>query len=324
MNNNQNKKINFEIEFLRAISILLVILFHFDLLSLKGGFVGVDVFFVISGYLITSIIISKKKFNFYQFYLRRFRRLMPIILLVTFSSLLAGILILSPIHFTRLINSSLSTILGSSNFFFWSEYGYFDFDKHFKPLLHTWSLSVEIQFYLFWPLLIFFVKKYNHKKIIIILLMLFILSLISSFLYSDRSSSFFYFPGFRIYEFSLGAIIFFYKGRLGERNSSILFFFGIFLILYSAIFFDGSYSYPGIYALIPCLGAIFIILSKNNNNNINQIKNNFITRYFGKISYTIYMVHWPILIFFSYQKMDTLIGKNFSYCDHNFNFRIFI
>ncbi len=307
MNNTIKEKKIFEIEFLRTISILLVILFHFDLLNFNGGFVGVDVFFVISGYLITSIILKEKSFSFLNFYLKRLRRLLPIILLVTSLSLIISLFLFSPVHFIRLIDSSLSAIFGLSNFFFWSEYGYFDFNKNFKPLLHTWSLSVELQFYLMWPMLIFFLKKYNRKTIISVLLILLLLSLISSFLYSGRSSSFFYFPGFRIYEFSLGGIIYFYNNNLSQKYCNILFCLGIFLIFYSALSFDGSYSYPGIYALFPCLGAAAIILSKNKNEYINYIKNNFITRYISKISYTIYMIHWPILIFFSYQKMDNLI-----------------
>ena len=124
------------------------------------GICGVDVFFVISGYLITSIILREKKFNFKIFYLKRIRRLFPIILLVAFSSVLLGIFIFSPIHFERLTQSSTSSIFGVSNYFFFKEQGYFDHEKLFKPLLHTWSLSVELQFYLIWPIALVIAKKF--------------------------------------------------------------------------------------------------------------------------------------------------------------------
>ena len=147
-------KFNKELHFLRSLSILLVVFFHFDLLNFNGGYVGVDIFFVISGYLITSIILQDNNFKFTSFYFKRLKRIYPLILFIIIFSLILANFILSPIHYERLINSSQYTAFGLSNLFFFYESGYFDQEKLFKPLLHTWSLSVELQFYLIWPVII--------------------------------------------------------------------------------------------------------------------------------------------------------------------------
>ena len=141
-------KFNKELHFLRSLSILLVVFFHFDLLNFNGGYVGVDIFFVISGYLITSIILQDNNFKFTSFYFKRLKRIYPLILFIIIFSLILANFILSPIHYERLVNSSQYTAFGLSNLFFFYESGYFDQEKLFKPLLHTWSLAVEEHFYL--------------------------------------------------------------------------------------------------------------------------------------------------------------------------------
>ncbi len=306
---NKINDLKYEIEFLRAISVLLVLLFHFEFFIFKGGFIGVDVFFVISGYLITNIILKKKNnFDIKEFYIRRFKRLFPIILLITILTIITGIFILSPIHFERLTSSSKSTIFGLSNFFFFREQGYFDHQKLFKPLLHTWSLSVEIQFYIIWPIIIIFFKKYFNENILTLIVSIFLISLILSTLYSFRTSSFFYFTGFRFYEFMVGALIVFFKKKISKNLSNLFFLIGILIIIYSSIFFDESFSFPDYYALIPCIGAALIIISGNSNNNFNFITENKYIILLGRISYTVYMTHWPVLIFYRYQKIDNLLG----------------
>ena len=193
MKTNILKNKNYEIEFLRAVSVLFVVFFHFNLFNLDGGFVGVDIFFVISGYLITSIILQKRNFDLYKFYLKRLRRLLPIILFTVLISIVVGLFILSPIHLNRLITSSLFSIFGTSNFFFFSEAGYFDHEKLFKPLLHTWSLAVEIQFYLIWPLIILLTKNLFKSKIFYVLILIFIFSILLSTLYSSRTDLFLFY-----------------------------------------------------------------------------------------------------------------------------------
>ena len=156
-----------EIDCLRAIAVFLVILFHFELFMVKGGFIGVDIFFVISGYLITNLVIKdivNNRFSLIEFYTRRIRRIIPALYSTIFIVIILGYFILSPDHFNRIGKSGISAATAYSNLFFWSEAGYFDYDKYFKPLLHTWSLSVELQFYLIWPIIIFIIYKIFKKK----------------------------------------------------------------------------------------------------------------------------------------------------------------
>ena len=306
MLNSNNQKIKYEIEFLRAISVLLVVFFHFEIFKLSGGFIGVDVFFVISGYLITSIILREKKFNFKIFYLKRIRRLFPIILLVAFSSVLVGIFIFSPIHFERLTQSSTSSIFGVSNYFFFKEQGYFDHEKLFKPLLHTWSLSVELQFYLIWPIALVIAKKIFKNSLFLVIIFTFFISLILSSLYSFRTNSFFYFTGFRFYEFMIGALLVFYNKKIPKNLNNALFLFGVIIILASSMIFNEGFGFPDYYAIFPCIGASLVILTSNSNHNFSFLTKNRIFVGLGKISYTVYMIHWPFLIFYRYQKIDDI------------------
>ena len=149
-----------ELDGLRALAILGVLLFHLGFQAFSGGFSGVDVFFVLSGYLITSIISKenlKGDFSFGRFYIKRARRLLPPLFLVILVTLIFGFLLLSPDHFKALSQSSLFATFSFSNVGFWLESGYFNPDKFTKPLLHTWSLGVEEQFYIIWPLLIYLI-----------------------------------------------------------------------------------------------------------------------------------------------------------------------
>tara|TARA_Y100000591_G_scaffold175125_1_gene151269 strand:- start:4660 stop:6552 length:1893 start_codon:yes stop_codon:yes gene_type:complete len=307
MKTNILKNKNHEIEFLRAISVLFVVFFHFNLFNLDGGFVGVDIFFVISGYLITSIILQTRNFNLYEFYLKRLRRLLPIILLTVLISIVVGLFILSPIHLKRLMTSSLYSIFGISNFLFFSEAGYFDHEKLFKPLLHTWSLAVEIQFYFIWPIIILLAKNLYKRNIVYILLLIFISSILLSVLYSPRADSFFYFTGFRIYEFAVGSILFFVLPKTCPKRSFIYFFLGLSVIFFSAFFFNSNFSFPGVYALVPCSGAALVIYSRySETKNFGKYLKHNIIQFLGSKSYTIYMLHWPFLIFYSYQKMGSI------------------
>ena len=291
-----------EIDCLRAIAVSLVVLFHFEISKFSGGFIGVDIFFVISGYLITKIVSEsnqKKNFDLIDFYLKRFRRIFPALLTTILFSLIVGFFLLSPEHIKRLSESALYSSLSISNYFFWKESGYFDFAKHFKPLLHTWSLSVEIQFYLIWPFLILFLKQ-SLKRTKLILLFLFIFLLIISYFYSSRSTGFFYFTGFRIYEFLIGAFLYLFKFEIKKKYTDLIFFVGLLIILYCAIFFSEKTAFPSINALFPCFGALLILISSNK---LVYFKKLFINDYFlivGRLSYSIYLFHWPILIFYKY------------------------
>jgi len=298
-----------EIDSLRAIAVFFVIFFHFELLNFSGGFIGVDVFFVISGYLITNLLLidlRRKRFSLFEFYIRRIRRILPALYMVIVLSLIASYFILSPMHLNRFGESSISSTLGVSNFFFWYEYGYFDFKKLYKPLLHTWSLSVELQLYFFWPIFIFFLYKFckGNFKIIVLLIILFCLTF--SIIYSPRASGFFYFPGFRLYEFAIGSFTYFLKEDLKFKFNDTLFFIGILMLMVASLGFNENSIFPGSNALIPCLAtSLILLMSENLKYFKNLILNNFLI-YIGKISYSLYLIHWPLLIFYQYIVIEPL------------------
>jgi peptidoglycan/LPS O-acetylase OafA/YrhL len=297
-----------EIDSLRFFAVLLVIFFHFDLFGFSGGYIGVDIFFVISGYLITSLVTKnyQKKLFLFEFFIRRLRRIIPALYFLILVVVILSYIILSPEHFLRVTNSAKSSILAYSNFFFWSELSYFDFESHFKPFLHSWSLSVEIQFYLIWSIVSLLCLIYLRKYYIVFILLTFLITLFLSTIYSSRSSGFFYFTFFRFYEFSLGALVFLLKEKIKFKNNDLFFFIGILIILLSSLFFDEDSFFPGFVALIPCLGASLIILSGGNLKFFKKIFINNLFIFLGKISYSLYLVHWPVLIFYKYTKLQPI------------------
>ena len=298
-----------EIDSLRAIAVFLVIFFHFELLNFTGGFIGVDVFFVISGYLITNLLVNdlrKGNFSLFEFYLRRIRRILPALYTVILLTLIAGYFIFSPIHLNRFGESSISSLLGVSNFFFWYEYGYFDFKKLYKPLLHTWSLSVLLQFYIFWPIFIFVLYKIFKENIKIIILLLISFCLIFSIIYSERATGFFYFSGFRLYEFAIGSLTYFLKEDLKFKFNDTLFFVGILILIIASLGFNENNIFPGYNALIPCLATSLLLLTGGNLKYFKNLVLNNLLIYIGKISYSLYLIHWPLLIFYNYIVIEPL------------------
>ena len=296
------KNIIDEIQFLRSISIIFVILFHFELLNFNGGFIGVDIFFTISGFLITSIILKEKKFSFANFYFKRAKRILPSLYLLIFVSLILGYFVLSPLHFEILFVSSNFSLAALSNYFFYQEVGYFDQNKIFKPLLHTWSLAVEIQYYILWPIILIILKNFFRNLFWPIFLIL-IFCLTFSLLYSNRTEGFFYFTGFRIYEFCVGSLTYLIIKKKRVEND-FLSFSGFIIIVLCGLFYNNSLGLPGAYLILPCVGASLVIIFKIPKK-ISFIKENFFLNYTAIISYTLYLFHWPILIFYSYQKSNS-------------------
>lgn len=280
----------------RGVAVLLVLLFHLELVIFKGGFTGVDVFFVISGYLISSKIIpsiDNSSFKFNEYILRRLKRILPSYFFVIIASLIVILLLFVDIHKQYSLKEILFSLFFFQNFYYWDQSGYFGLEKLYKPLLNTWSLGIEVQFYLLFPLLYFILKK----KIIILI----ILSFLLSYFYGDRNISYFILPT-RFFEFGIGIIVYLIlsKKKFKDKKSTNFFFLvGIILVFFSTIYIDQNKQFPGFYTLFPCIGTGLIIYNSLKTKYSFLIDNNFFN-FFGNISYSLYLIHWPLIIFYKY------------------------
>lgn len=307
-----------EIDGLRSIAVLSVVFFHVDWLLFSGGFVGVDIFFVISGFLITANIrkeLAAGSFSFVSFYLRRFRRLYPALLATTFASCIAALFLFSPEHLSRFGWEVLSALFSVSNIFFWTESGYFDLDGTFKPLLHTWSLSVEEQFYLVWPASLMLLGLLRSSKFqITVLIILGGISLLLAELVvrQENASLAFYMLPFRVCEFVLGAVLAFLpdnRQRVLEPIRAVVTLLGLTILLYPIFAYSNVTPFPGMAALLPCLGTTLVIWASSNRVS-ELVLGNAAARWLGKISYSVYLVHWPLVVFWAY-----MTPGDFSYAD---------
>ena len=241
-----------EIDGLRALAVLPVIFFHAGFSLFEGGFVGVDIFFVISGYLITSIIISEiveERFTILNFYERRARRILPALFFVMAVCVPFAWFWLAPNDLKSFGGSLIATSTFSSNIFFWLDSNYFGLAAELKPLLHTWSLAVEEQFYILFPLFLLMTWKLGRKILIALLFLLFVLSLFLADWASIHQPAFnFFLLPTRGWELLIGAFIAFYLSYFKTLNFSnsaneALCFLGLFLVIYSIIYFEISYSF---------------------------------------------------------------------------------
>ncbi|MNH86066.1 O-acetyltransferase OatA [compost metagenome] len=291
-----------DIDGLRAIAVLLVLLFHFDF-GVSGGFVGVDVFFVISGFLITEVIrnsVAKNQFSFFDFYVRRLLRLHPALLVTVAACFGAGFILMDPASFSSFAQSAQYSIFSASNFYFWLNQGYFDAAAQTQPLLHTWSLAAEWQFYVIWPFIVWAAIKVSDRFFVGLLTLITLISVIGSqvMLSHDSLAAYFMMP-FRMFELSLGAIlVFIVRHRASETIESGITISGLGLIIGSAFALDSSSPFPGLRALIPCLGAAACIYA-------GRSRAGALLRFgpmvkIGLISYSVYLVHWPIAVFYKY------------------------
>lgn len=289
-----------DINGLRAVAVLAVVLFHFNPQWLPGGFAGVDVFFVISGFLMTSIIfngIEKNTFSLFKFYNARANRIIPVLAAMSLTVIIFGVFYLLPGDLENIGKQIQKSSIFTSNILFSEGGGYFDTSEHTKWLLHTWSLSVEWQFYIFFPIIIIALKKYlsfaNLKRIVV---GLFIASFIYCIYatYKDSKTAYFMLTS-RAWEMLLGGLAFLYP--LSFKNKSFQLtaqYSGLLLILASYFFISKDTPWPGYMALIPVFGAYLIIIS---NQQGNVLLNNPIMSNIGKWSYSIYVWHWPLVVF---------------------------
>ena len=304
-----------EIDGLRAIAIGAVILYHAQITILghqpfKGGFIGVDIFFVISGYLITSIIlkelITTGSFLFKNFYERRTRRILPALLFVMLVSLPFAWMYLLPGSFIDFSKSILYSLGFSSNYYFWYSGHQYGAESGFlKPFLHTWSLSLEEQFYILFPIILLITFKYFRKYLIHILILGFVVSLgLADWTSRNYSSASFYFLHTRVWELLAGSILAYFEITVGvgvrfkyKILNLILPSIGLFLIGYSILLFNDKMFHPSFYTLSPIIGVCLIIWFSNENELITKILSTKLFVGIGLISYSLYLWHYPIFAF---------------------------
>jgi len=299
-----------EIDGLRALAVLPVMFFHAGFPGFSGGFVGVDVFFVISGYLISTIIISEMaegKFSIVTFYERRARRILPPLFFVMTACLPFAWLLLTPNDLKDFGQSLVAVSTFSSNFLFWLESGYFDSSGELKPLLHTWSLAVEEQYYILFPIFLMLTWRLGFKWILGLLILLFLLSLgFAHWSAFNMPSAGFYLLPTRVWELLIGVFAAFYlKYNTHSKTHSvnqILSLLGLSLIIYAIVIFDDKTPFPSLYALVPTLGTALLIISAVPNTLAHKLMSFSPIVGIGLISYSAYLWHQPLFAFARHQQ----------------------
>lgn len=298
-----------DIDGLRALAVMAVILFHAGVPFMGGGYVGVDVFFVISGYLITSILLKDMRagtFTLKGFWERRLRRILPPLFVMVVGCMVAGWFLYLPDDFAMLGKEAAAQAIFSSNILFYKEAGYFDRESLLKPLLHTWSLAVEEQFYLFFPpaLLWFWIKK--PRRVGWFLAMVAAVSfLLCALVLPNNDELVFYMLPFRAWELLAGALIAFYPDRIkapsGKVSASLLAFAGLCGVLVPVFLYDEDTLFPGWTALPVCLGtALLIWLHGQRSTWLCAVLSVRPLVFIGFVSYAWYLWHWPALVFVQY------------------------
>ena len=290
-----------EIDGLRAIAVVPVILFHAGFELFDGGFVGVDVFFVISGYLITTILIEdidNKRFSIFNFYERRARRILPALFSVMLFCIPFTWLWMLPSQMKDFSQSLVAVSLFTSNIFFWRQSGYFDAAAEEKPLLHTWSLAVEEQFYIIFPIFLIFAWRFGKKRVFwMIVVMAAISLLLSEWGWRKQPTANFYLAPTRAWELFAGSLAAFVVQGRGVQTNNLLALVGLAAIVFSIFFYDESTPFPSTYALVPVLGAVLLIVYADKETIAAKLLS---TRGFvgiGLISYSAYLWHWPLFTF---------------------------
>jgi peptidoglycan/LPS O-acetylase OafA/YrhL len=296
-----------DINGLRAIAVIAVVLFHFNLSWMPGGFAGVDVFFVISGFLMTGIIfrgLEQKNFSILKFYVDRANRIIPALAVLCLFLLAFGWFYLTPSDYRALGKHVASSMTFISNVIYWKESGYFEAASHEKWLLHTWSLSVEWQFYIIYPLVLVAMRRFMSTKAMKATVLAgavfgFIFCVIVT---SIKPNPAYYLLPTRAWEMLVGGVAYLYPFALKEKRKRLVEWLGLLLIIGSYFLITKDHPWPGYLAIFPVLGSFLIIQAQRNDS---FITTNIVSQKIGVWSYSIYLWHWPLVVAIYYFSLNS-------------------
>jgi peptidoglycan/LPS O-acetylase OafA/YrhL len=290
-----------EIDGLRALAVVPVILFHAGFELFSGGFVGVDVFFVISGYLITTILIEdmeNNRFSLLNFYERRARRILPALFFVMLVCIPFAWMWMLPNQMKDFSQSLVAVSLFASNILFWRESGYFDAAAEEKPLLHTWSLAVEEQYYIFFPIFLILAWRFGKNRVFwMIVVMASASLLLSEWGWRNKPTANFYLAPTRAWELFAGSIAAFIVQKNGVQKNNFLALLGLAGIVFSIFFYDESTPFPSVYALVPVIGVVLLVLYAERETLAAKLLSTKAFVGIGLISYSAYLWHQPLFAF---------------------------
>lgn len=306
-----------DINGLRAIAITGIILFHLNINYFQGAIICIDIFFVLSGYLITSVILNNERLNIFLFWTNRARRIFPLLIFVLFTSIPFALYFMVPANLTNYFQSVLLTPIFLTNFLFWIESGYWDLPSQMKPLLHIWSIAIEGQFYFLFPF-IFLLK--DKKKSLIIVLLIWIFSLTIAIFHKSEiliiqtdkflSLADHFMPFGRWWELMSGSLVAYllkYRNRNNLKYYNFLSIMGLLMVFGSIIFLNNNYLFPGPLSIIPVLGTSLVLFYSKKEQVVYKFLKIKFLNHIGEISYSLYLWHFPILVFTKYfiiEKLD--------------------
>jgi len=312
-----------DIDGLRALAVLLVVTYHY--FQVSGGYIGVDIFFVISGYLISQQIfrdLEKNTFSLSEFYAKRIRRILPPLVLMVVMTLAAGWFLLLPTDFMSLGKHAAAGIAYVSNLLLWTESGYFDAPSAHKPFLHLWSLGIEEQFYLTWPLALILITRLRGAMLPILIGLTLASFVVNLILTAQGHSAAFYMPVTRFWELSAGGILAYcglyhqqgVQRWLGGAKLTLWLTryscqLGVLLIACVVLLVDKKSAYPGYWALMPVLGTSLILVSSPRTSFQRRLFENRVAVWLGQISYGLYLWHWPVLVLMYLSDMTSSMSK---------------